>query len=182
MSTFRAALMAATFALIALPGAAQQISTAPGDAREFLEQLAGEWSVQTEAIPGPGQDPVSSQGRETARMVGNWLVAEIRSGAQGRPYTGILTVGYSAHQGRFVATWIDSVQGHLWEYTGSLDREGAILTLETEGPLMGNPENMVPYREFIELLGPDRKVMRSQILGPDGEWFEFGRAEYRRVN
>jgi hypothetical protein len=33
----------------------------------------------------------------------------------------------------------------------------------------------------IELDGPDRKVVRSMILGPDGAWFEFQRAEFVRL-
>lgn len=30
-------------------------------------------------------------------------------------------------------------------------------------------------------LGPDRRVTRSLILGPDGAWFEFQRAEFQQA-
>jgi hypothetical protein len=69
----------------------------------------------------------------------------------------------------------------MWTYTGSLDASSSRLTLETEGPVMGDPGRIAQYREIIEIEGADRKVMRSMILGPDGEWFEFQRAEYRRL-
>lgn len=80
-----------------------------------------------------------------------------------------------------MGTWISSMQTHLWEYTGSLDDTGTTLTLETEGPLMGDPTQTARYREIVEIESDDRRVTRSLILGPDGEWFEFARAEYRRI-
>lgn len=68
----------------------------------------------------------------------------------------------------------------MWQYTGALDHFGTVLTLETEGPIMGDPTRTAQYPEIIEVEDADHKVMRSLILGPDGEWFEFSRAEYRR--
>jgi hypothetical protein len=112
---------------------------------------------------------------------GLWLVAEGTGEARGHEFTSILTLGYDAHEQRFVGTYIDSMQAHMWRYTGLLDAAGSSLTLETEGPVMGNPMNRARYREVIEAGDTDRKVMRSLILGPDGEWFEFARAEFRRI-
>ena len=37
------------------------------------------------------------------------------------------------------------------------------------------------YRDIIELIGADRRLLRSCVLGDDGLWTEFMRAEYRRV-
>jgi hypothetical protein len=153
---------------------------APGP-DDFVHRLVGEWSVVTRTVLGPGQEPVVSEGRESARLVGSWLVAERVGDAGGRPFTAILTLGWDPHGERFVATWIDGVQRHLWQYTGSLDEAGAVLTLETTGPFMGDPSQTARYRVMIEAPAPDRKVMRSQILGPHGEWFEFSRAEYQRL-
>jgi hypothetical protein len=44
-----------------------------------------------------------------------------------------------------------------------------------------HPSRPPRYREVIDAGDTDRKVMRSLILGPDGEWFEFARAEFRRI-
>lgn len=149
---------------------------------DFLEALAGEWSVVSEAKLGPGQEPLRSESREVARMIGGtWLVAESTGTARGTPFTSILTLGWDPSRERFVGTWISGRQTHMWTYTGSLDPSGSRLTLETEGPIMGDPERLAQYREIIEVEGPSSKVMRSMILGPDGEWFEFQRAEYRRI-
>lgn len=154
----------------------------PADPTEFLERLEGEWSVVTEATLGPGQEPVRSESREVARLLGGkWLVAESTGRAPtGQSVTAIRTLGYDPVEERFVGTWISSMQTHLWRHTGTLDDAGTALTLETEGPIMGDPTTTARYREVIEIEDADRHVVRSLILGPDGEWFEFARAEYRR--
>ena len=40
---------------------------------------------------------------------------------------------------------------------------------------------MTTYREVLEIRDADHKVMRSMNMGPDGEWFEFAHAKYRRT-
>lgn len=148
---------------------------------EFLEALTGEWSVVSEAKLGPDREPVRTESRESARLIGGtWMVAERTGTAGGAPFTAVLTLGYDPIEEQFIGTWISGRQTHMWTYTGSLDATGARLTLETEGPVMGDPETIGEYREVIEIRGRDSKVMRSMILGPDGEWFEFQRSEYRR--
>jgi hypothetical protein len=172
----------AVLSIVVATLAAAAAATAQGhDPDTFVHGLAGEWSVATQTVLGPGQEPIRSESRESARMVGNWLVAESVGDAGGRPFTAILTLGWDPHEERFVATWIDGVQRHLWHYSGALDESGATLTLETEGPFMGDRSRTARYRVLIEALAPDRKVMRSEILGPHGEWFEFSRAEYQRL-
>lgn len=150
----------------------------------FLEQLAGEWTVVSEAIPGPGQEPIRAESREVSRFLGEkWLVAETHATSpSGQPVTSILTLGYDPIEDRFVGTYISSMQTHLWSYSGTLDEAGRVLVLETEGPILGDPARTAEYREIIEVTGSDRKLIRSSIRGPDGEWFEFARAEYRRVD
>jgi hypothetical protein len=149
---------------------------------DFLQGLAGEWSVVSEATLGPGQDPIRTESREVARLLGGqWLVAEgTGTSALGSPMTSIFTLGYDPARGGFVATWIDSMQTHLWWYTGQLDDTGTALTLETEGPIMGDATRTTAYRVVIVSVEADHKVRRSLILGPNGEWFEFARAEYQR--
>jgi len=46
---------------------------------------------------------------------------------------------------------------------------------------MGDPAQLARFRVIIESTEADQKVMRSQIIGPDGEWFDFSRAEYSRT-
>lgn len=176
-------------ATIAIPLAIVAVASVSGDARArqspeqaaFLQRLSGEWSAVAEATLGPGQEPVRTESREVARMLGGrWLVAESTRSAGGRQLTSILTLGYDRVTERFVGTWIDALQAHMWHYSGTLNESGTALTLETEGPILGDPTRRAKYREVIEIHTPDHKTVRSMILGPDGEWFEFARADYRR--
>jgi hypothetical protein len=153
-----------------------------GDPAAFLDALAGEWAVVSHATLGPGQEPVRSERREVARRIGRWVVSESTGTTPtGQPYTAIQTLGYDPARGEFVGTWIDSMQSHMWTYTGALNEQGTAVVLETEGPIMGDASRTARYREILELLAFDHRIMRSEIFGPNGEWFEFSRAEYRRV-
>jgi hypothetical protein len=161
---------------------AQDTPDAFSEARAFLDQIAGEWAGSTAAVLGPGQEPVRRESTARARMVGNWLVAEgTITDSEGRAMTSILTIGYDAVDDAFVATYIDQMQRHMWRLKGSLDEAGATLTLDTEGPLMGDPTRLAPFRVVIQSHEPGRKMMRSMVLAPDGEWFEFSRAEHSRI-
>jgi hypothetical protein len=180
----RAPLLLLPF-LFALPAAVQ--AQEPGEGAEaaaaFLFRLAGTWAVTSEAVLAPGQDPIRSRGREVSRMLGTrWFVAEGEGETPtGAPVRSLLTLGYDQAEEGIVGTWIDSMQGTMWRYRGTLDPDEGTLVLEAEGPVMGNPAVVTRYREVVELRDDGLRVMRSSILGPDGAWFEYGRAEYRRV-
>jgi hypothetical protein len=40
---------------------------------------------------------------------------------------------------------------------------------------------MSTYQDIIEIVSPDQRVLRSQVLGADGKWTQFMEANYRRV-
>lgn len=178
-STLAGTVAASAFVL----GACQDLAAQEMEPAAFLEAMEGEWSVEAEGVRGPGQDPVRTESRESARLLdGQWLVAEADAmTAEGRPYTSMWILGWDPHEEHFVGTWVASIQTHKWRFTGHLDESGTVLTLETEGPFMGDPANTTGYREILEVVSRDHRVIRSLILGPDGEWFQFARAEYRRV-
>lgn len=165
-----------------VPVAAGQPSGGPSGPAAFLQKLTGEWVVEAAAVPGPGMAPVHTQAKVETRMLGErWLVAESIRTVRGREVSSMRIIGQDPASGRVVGAWIDAMQSHLWQHVGKLDGNGASLTLETEGPILGNPERTTSYREVIELVDADHYVVRSMILGPDGEWFEFGRADHRRA-
>jgi hypothetical protein len=119
-------------------------------------------------------------GNSRACWAGNGWGFGAGAARDGRPYTSIFTIGYDPPRARFVATWIDSVQTHIGPYTSTLDDSSMALPLNTWGPILGDPATTAQYRETVEILAAVHKVIRSMILGLDGDWFEFSRAEYRR--
>ena len=95
----------------------------------------------------------------------------------GGPATTVITLGYDPAKGRFVGSFIASMMDQFWIYEGSL--EGDVLSLDTEGPAFSG-EGRSPYRDQVELIGDDERILRS--LAPDGNggWTEFMTARYRR--
>jgi hypothetical protein len=164
--------------LVAAPVQAQEL-----DPHAFFDAMVGEWVVDTEAIPGPGEEPVRGESREVARLLGDhWLVSEgSATMPDGRLYESIWVLGWDPTLEQVVGSWVVSIQTRKWDFTGSFDRSGRVLTLETEGPFMGDPSTLTRFREILEVVDEDHRTLRSLILIPDGDWFEFARAEYRRV-
>jgi hypothetical protein len=144
----------------------------PGPVKEHavLEKFVGEWESEGEAFMAHGQPPTKLKGVESSRMIGGfWFVAEIKSTVPDFPYEQILTIGYDPAKAKYIGTVIDSMTSHIWQYEGTFDATGNVLTWETEGPVP-SPETPSKFREVTELKSPDHKVFTSSILAPDGSW------------
>jgi hypothetical protein len=154
---------------------------APQKEHEWLQQLVGEWESEFEAVPDPSQPPVKSKGSESARSIGGfWVVAENKGDFDGLEFTGLLTLGYDADKKRYIGTWVDSMQSYLWTYEGTVDADGKVLTLETEGPCPMRPGQTTNFREVLELKSKDHKVFTSSIQLEDGSWVTMLTINYRR--
>ena len=86
--------------------------------------------------------------------------------------------------GRFVGTFIGSMMTHMWIYSGELDEARTMLTLSTEGPDMApgaDPVKMVQYRDVIEIVSADHRILRALVADEGGHWGQFMEAHYRRT-
>lgn len=170
--------------IVLLAGSALQAlqETPPQKEHEWLQQLVGEWTVESEMMMGPGMPPVKTTGSESARAIGGlWVVAELKGTMPtGGPMSAMLTLGYNPEKKKYVGTWVDSVMNHMWHYEGTLDATGKILTLETEGPNMMSPGKTAKYRDVIEIKSKDHKTLTSSAMGEDGKWMTFGTSHYKR--
>jgi Protein of unknown function (DUF1579) len=95
--------------------------------------------------------------------------------------TTVLTLGYDPQKQRYVGTWIGSMMTQLWVYDGTLDEVGRVLTLNAEGPHMTAERKLAKYKDVIEFKSGDHRVLTSHMLGEDGEWHGFMRANYWRM-
>jgi hypothetical protein len=153
----------------------------PGDHHKWLQQLVGDWTVTSEAHIGPGAEPMKMDFTDSVRSIGGlWILSEGKAEFGGMPFTSVMTLGYDLTEKAFVGTWIDSMQTHLWTYRGTLDDSKKVLTLETTGPSFTDPTVMVPYRDVIEIKSPDHRTLTSSMLGDEGTWTAFMKADYRR--
>lgn len=147
----------------------------------WLKKLTGSWTYESEAFMGPEQPAMKSTGKETVRSLNDlWFVGEAESMMpDGNPATMIITLGYNPETKRYVGTWIGSMMTTLWIYDGFV--EGNTLNLDAEGPSMAGDGKTAKYRDSIEFVSDDHRILRSQMLVEGGEGNVFMTAHYRRV-
>jgi Protein of unknown function (DUF1579) len=153
----------------------------PQQEHHWLDRLVGEWTYEGEASMGPDQPPAKNRGVEVVRSLGGlWTIGEGEGEMpEGGTARTVMTLGYDPKAGRFVGTFIASMITHLWIYSGSLDESGKVLALDAEGPSFTG-EGTAKYRDSIEFLDDDHRVLTSHALGEDGRWHLFMTAHYRR--
>lgn len=155
----------------------------PVKQHNWLKRLVGEWTYSGQCAVEPGGAPMTFEGTERVRSIGDlWIVGESTGTMPGgTPATMILTVGFDLALGRFVGSWIGSMASYMWVYSGFLDDAERVLTLETEGPSMKDPTKRTKYRDITEWVSDDRRLFRAMILGDDGKWEQMMSMELRRV-
>jgi hypothetical protein len=154
---------------------------APAKEHAWLTQLVGEWESKIESVPQPGVPEMKCQGSISTKMLGElWVVSQMQMDMAGIPMAALQTIGYDEKSERYVGTWVDSLQNHMWKYEGSIDPTGKILTLEADGPSMLEPGTTAKYRDIYELKSKDEYLQTSAMQGPDGKWITFMKGEVRR--
>jgi hypothetical protein len=155
--------------------------TEPQKEHQWLNRFIGEWITESECSMGPDQPPAKTKGTEVVRSLGGlWIVAEGESDMpDGNPGQTLMTLGFDSQSDRFVRKFIGTMMIHLWIYNGSLDTTEKVLTLDTEGPNF-TESAMTKYKDIIEFVSSDHRIMTSQILGDDGNWLQFMTAHYQR--
>ncbi|WP_035693231.1 DUF1579 domain-containing protein [Azospirillum halopraeferens] len=158
------------------------IASEPQEQHRWLERLTGEWIVTGDAPPDapPGAPP--PEWTETVRSLhGLWIVGVSRGDMPGcGPVEMQITLGYDPRRERFVGTWIGSMMTHLWVYEGTLDPDGRVLTLESEGPHFDDPGRTGRYRDVITVEDDDHRTMTGQRLTDAGAWETFVTFRFRR--
>jgi hypothetical protein len=111
-----------------------------------------------------------------------WVLCEGRGGtAESAPASTHMSLGYDPVKGRYVGTFIASMMSHLWLYEGGLDETGSTLVLDSEGPSYTDETRMAKYRDRIEFVSADHRILSSSYQDEQGEWQHFMRADYRRA-
>ena len=154
----------------------------PQAEHDWLHQLVGEWTYETECMMGPDQPPMKSSGTQSYSSIGGlWLVGD-GTGAMpdGSPATTRITLGYDQMKERYVGSFIGSMMSGQWVYSGTRSADGTVLTLDTEGPDFTQPGKTAKYRDTYEFKSPDYVVVTSSAQGADGKWVTFMTGQVRR--
>ncbi|HSG21438.1 MAG TPA: DUF1579 domain-containing protein [Azonexus sp.] len=149
----------------------------------WLQKMVGEWTYEGEATMEPGKPAEKFKGTERVQSLGGlWIQANGKGEMpDGETAMMVMTLGFNPQTKRYIGTWIGSMMTHLWLYDGELDAAEKVLTLNSEGPAMCTSGTMAKYRDVIEIVSGDHRTLSSYILGDDGEWRPFMRADYRRM-
>ncbi|MDX2036578.1 MAG: DUF1579 domain-containing protein [Isosphaeraceae bacterium] len=155
----------------------------PTPEHEWLLQLVGDWTFDSDCSMGPEQPPMKSSGTQSTRSLGSfWILSDMASeGPDGLPMRSLMTLGFDTTNPRFVGTFVSSCMSHMWPYDGRLDAARKVLTLDSEGPSFENDGSMAKYQDIIEIIDKDHFLLSSQYRNSDGTWTHFRRAEYTRV-
>ena len=149
----------------------------------WLQNLIGEWTYEVQDLSSAAKSTEPVRGMETVRHLGGiWLLFEGRGDVPGAGIgTSLMTLGYDPEKGSYIGTWMGSMMSHLWLYErGALDAAQKVLTLESEGPSFTGETKTSKYRDFMEVLDAERRVLASEVLGGDGTWQRFMISNYRR--
>lgn len=154
----------------------------PQKEHQWLQQLVGDWTYETEVTMGSDQPSEKATGTETVRSLGDlWILAEGQGEMPGCGEANtLMTLGYDPQKQRYVGTWVGSMMTYLWLYDGEMDASEKVLTLHSNGPAMTGDGKMAKYRDVIEFKNNNHRVMTSHVLGDDGQWQQFMTVNYRR--
>lgn len=155
----------------------------PQKEHQWLQRLVGEWTFEVEMVAEPGKEPPEKHtGTETVRSLGGlWVICEGHGNTPEGPADSIMTLGYDPEKKRFQGTFVASTMTHLWLYeSGELDPTGTALALDADGPSFTVAGQTSRYRDIIETKSDDHRLLRSTVLGDDGQWQTISVSTYRR--
>ena len=154
----------------------------PQSEHEWFNSLLGNWTFTHECSMGPDSPPTITTGKVAARSLGGlWILLECEgSTPEDGNWTSLFTLGFDPARERYLGTFVASMMTHLWIYDGSLDDSGKQLILDVEGPAFdGN--GMAKYQDIFEIVDENSWVLRSQMLGEDGQWHQFMVGRHQRA-
>ncbi|MEZ5978584.1 MAG: DUF1579 domain-containing protein [Planctomycetota bacterium] len=170
------------------PAPLERMGPEPTEQHRWLMQLVGDWeaevpiSAEMQVPAEDGSVSTSARAEEHVRAHGDYFVVSDGTYDFGASrMASVMTLGFDPRREVFVGTWIDTAQPHMWVYEGGLDEAGKVLSLEAFGPSFEDPAVNALYRDAIELVDADHKILTSSLRGPDGSWIEFMRTEFVRV-
>lgn len=156
--------------------------TTPIAEHKWIEQLVGDWSIESE-MDMPDGSSVSSSGKlKVTSLGGLWAFGEGEETMwDGTVMVSKFGMGYDVSFREYRAFWIANISSHLWRYTGQLSDNGKAMTLDCEGPNMEKDGETALYRDVYEILDENTHTRTTFGQNDAGEWVKYMVATYRRV-
>ena len=175
------ALFACTLVARQVPAQELPKPVASSKESEWLKPFVGEWDVEMESLAVAGMPAMKCKGTFNARALGNqWIVADSVANPGGINLVAVLTVGYDPAKKKYVGSWVDSMQSHMWLYEGTVSDDGKTISLLADGPGFADPKKTAKYKDAWEFKSKDQIVLTASVQGDDGKWTTFMTANYNR--
>lgn len=154
----------------------------PTKEHQWLKKFTGQWTTEAKGSAGEGQPEAIVKGTIKSEMMGGfWLVNTMDANFNGTPFKGVQTIGYDVNKKKYVGTWIDTMNGFMWQYTGVVENDGTKLSLYADGPDMTTPGKTAKYRDSYEFKSDNDMIVTSAVKGADGKWMIFNRGVGKRT-
>lgn len=162
----------------------QEVPSMPEPTQQhvWLQKFTGQWTSESMVTVGPDQPPMPCSGTMTSRQLGGfWILNEMKGEMFDAPMNGVQTIGYDEAKKKYVGTWVDSMAAYMWQYEGTVDPSGKVLTLNADGPNFVGDGNLTKFQDIYDFRTPDEISMTSRMLGADGKWVTFMSGTAKRV-
>lgn len=152
----------------------------PTSEHEKLKEAVGTWRVDCTFFMDPSQPPMKVVATEEIKMMGPfWTRSIFKADMGGVDFEGSSTLGYDPSKGKWVSTWIDSMNPGLFVFTGDFDDDAGVLEMTGEGPSPMSPEPAT-YRTVEKHLGPNERTLDMYLTLPTGDEMQMFTYTYTR--
>ncbi len=162
--------------------AAWMKASSPGEHHKHLDAMRGSWQTTVSMWQSPDQaEPTVTTGTSVFEWVlgGRYLRQDFKGTFMDMPFEGLGYTGYDNAAGHYVAIWMDNFGTGMATETGKCDGEGQEykFTGSYVDPITGSEQKT---RSLHRSDGPDRRVVVTYGLGPDGKEFKMMEIVYTR--
>lgn len=168
---FTTSFLFLAFLFSASAGLARAQDATVTEHHKILAEEAGTWSAEMKIfIPGL-DEPITGEGSENNRLLGNglWVISDFKASISGQPFEGHGTFGYDSAKGKYVGTWIDSMTTSVAIMEGTYDEATKTFTYLTEMP---GPDGAMVRTKMTSVTREDGSRLFTSFTA-DGEGDEW---------
>ncbi len=139
----------------------------PGEAHKKLDDLAGNWDVESKVWNGgPDKPPTITKATSTFTWVlgGRFLRQEMKGEMMGMPLEGVGYTGYDNYNKKYIEFWIDNSSTAMFTMSGFVDQTGKVFTFYGSMDEWMTGENGKPVKYVTRILNKDKNIFEIHDL------------------
>lgn len=160
--------------------------TAPGfakptDEHTWIMTNVGKWNVDCKFFMDPSQPPMEVKATDTCEAFGQFFtLSRFEADMFGMPFRGISTQGFDSVGKQFVSTWADTMNPHLYHFTGRLDVAKKVLDMRAKAPAPMSG-TLTDWRTREEHVDAKTRKFEMFVTMPGGPEVQLLSYVYRRA-